>query len=190
MRPRVVTTLPCIKSVFLSESIVRAVLRHPQQGKHRILAMKVGLIAVHRSVGEFSGVRAEWPSYIERLEFYFTANDVQENAKHHAILLSSCGVSTYELIRSLVDPSKPSNVAYEDIVEKVRAHHSPKSLRIVQRYKFNSRSQNPGESIACYVAELHRLSEHCGYGEQLQEMLRDRLVWGIADAHCQQRLLA
>ena len=29
-----------------------------------------------------------------------------------------------------------------------------------------------------------------GYGEQLQVMLRDRLVWGIADARCQQCLLA
>ena len=76
-------------------------------------------MAVHGSVGEFLGVGAEWPSYIEHLEFYFAANDVWENAKQRTILLSCCEASTYELISSLVAASKPSEVAYEDSVEKV-----------------------------------------------------------------------
>ena len=43
-----------------------------------------------------------------------------------------------------------------------------------------------------YVAELRRLSEHCGFGtaEQLDAMLRDRLVVGVQDARVQKRLLA
>ena len=147
-------------------------------------------MAVHGTVGEFTGVGHEWPAYIERLEFYFAANDVEGDAKKRAILLSSCGASTYGLIRSLVAPNKPSEVAYNNIVDKVRAHHSLKPSQIVQRYHFNSRMQKPGESIACYVAELRRLSEHCGYGAQLEEMLRDRLVCGVANVHCQQRMLA
>ena len=56
--------------------------------------------------------------------------------------------------------------------------------------KFNLRTQQPGESIASYVAELRRLSEHCGYGQSLDEMLRDRLVCGMARVRTQQRLLA
>ena len=65
------------------------------------------MTTVHGSVGEFSGVTEEWPSYIERLEFYFTANDVEDEDKKHAILLLCCGSSTYSLIRSLVVPNKP-----------------------------------------------------------------------------------
>ena len=80
-------------------------------------------------------------------------------------------------------------VSYKDIVEKVRLHYNPKPSQIVERYKFNSRSQKPGESIVCYVAELRRLSEHCEYGDHLEEMLRDQLVCGVANGH-QQRLLA
>ena len=139
---------------------------------------------------QWENLRHDWPAYIERLEFYFAANDVEGDTKKHAILLSSCGASTYGLIRSLVAPSKPSEVAYKNIVDKVRAHHSPKPSQIVQRYHFNSRMQKLGEFIACYVAELRRLSEHCGYGAQLEEMLRDRLVCGVANVHYQQRTLA
>ena len=124
------------------------------------------------------------------MEFYFTANEVKSAEKQRAILLACCGTPTYGLIRSLVAPEKPTAVPYKDIVDKVRLHYNPKPSQIVQRYKFNSRSQKPGESIAGYVAELRRLSEHCGYGERLDEMLRDRLVCGITNSRCQQRLLA
>ena len=148
------------------------------------------MVTVHGSVGEFTGVAEERPSYIERPEFYFTANDVDEEGKKHAILLSGCGSATYSLIRSLVAPKKASEMSFQDIVEKVKEHFNPRPSPIVQRYKVNSRSQLPGETIASYVAELRQLSEHCGYRDKLKEMLRDRLVCGVVHARCQQRLLA
>ena len=147
------------------------------------------MATVHGSVGEFSGVAEEWPPYIERMEFYFAANDVEDEGKKRAILLSCCGSATYSLIRNLVAPGKPSETTFKNIVEKVQTHFNPRPSPIVQRFKFNSRSQQAGETLAAYVAELRRLSEHCDYGDELEEMLRDRLVCGIADKRYQQRLL-
>ena len=74
-------------------------------------------MAVHGTVGEFSGIGEEWPTYIERLEFYFAANEVDSSDKRRAILLSCCGAQTYGLIRSLVAPAKPVVVSYKDIIE-------------------------------------------------------------------------
>ena len=65
-------------------------------------------MAVHGTVGEFSGIGEEWPTYIERLEFYFAANEVDSSDKRRAILLSCCGAQTYGLIRSLVGPGEAS----------------------------------------------------------------------------------
>ena len=61
---------------------------------------------------------------------------------------------------------------------------------IVQRYKFNSRTQGIGETVATFVTELRRLIEHCQFGQILDDMLQDRLVCGIADSHVQCQLLA
>ena len=44
--------------------------------------------------------------------------------------------------------------------------------------------------MAEYVAELCKLSEHCNFKDTLVDMLRDRLVWGIADPRIQHCLLA
>ena len=43
--------------------------------------------------------------------------------------------------------------------------------------------------MADYVAELCRLSEHCGF-QDLENMLRDRLVCGVRDTRIQKKLLA
>ncbi|KAL1444840.1 hypothetical protein MTO96_045369, partial [Rhipicephalus appendiculatus] len=51
-------------------------------------------------------------------------------------------------------------------------------------------SQQPGESIAGFVADLRRLSEHWEIGISLEDMLRDRLVCGVRDEPLQRLLLA
>ncbi len=49
----------------------------------------------------------DWLQYVERLEHYFVANDIADNGKKHAILLTVCGPKIYKLIRDLVSPAKP-----------------------------------------------------------------------------------
>ena len=38
-----------------------------------------------------------WIGYTEQLEYYFTANEITDNGKNRAVLLSSCGAKTYNL---------------------------------------------------------------------------------------------
>jgi len=61
----------------------------------------------------------------------------------------------------------------------MKNHTNPRPSEIVQRFKFNSRVRIPDESIASYVVALRQLTEHCNFGDQLDEMLRDRLVSGV-----------
>ena len=147
-------------------------------------------MAKHGTLGEYNADQEEWSVYTERLEHYFTANDVKDASKRRAILLSVCGARTYSLIRSLVAPDKVTDFNFEQLVEKVKAHQSPRPSVIAQRFKFNSRARQGGESIASFVAELRKLAEHCEFGDMLEDMLRDRLVSGIEDIEIQHRLLS
>ena len=110
--------------------------------------------------------------------------------KQRAIFLSTVGASTYQLIKSLLAPSKPAERSFDELVKLLRDHHQPPPSDSVQRYMFNTRIRKQGETIALYVAELRRLAEHCNYGDSLNEMLRDRLVCGVNDNRLQRRLLA
>ena len=141
-------------------------------------------------VGEFFPEREQWDTYVERLQNYFVANDIGAEAKKRAILLSICGVTTYQFIRNLSTPTKPSDLSYEDLVKLVREHFHPRRSEIVQHFHFNSRVRQSNETIAAFVAELRKLSEFCNFRDKLDEMLRDRIVCGINHLAMQRRLLS
>ena len=150
-------------------------------------------MATHGSLGEYLAGQDDWPTYLERVEEYFVANDVGgegSDAKKRAILLSCCGTTTYQVAKQLFAPTKLNTCTYKQVVEKLTGHFAPTPTAVIQRCKFNSRVRMPGESVSTYCAELRKLSEFCDFGDRLEDMLRDRLVCGISDQRMQQRLLS
>ena len=140
-------------------------------------------------VNPFDREKEEWPQYVERLDYFFVANGITEAVKKRAILLTVVGPATYKLLRNLVAPAKPDEKTYKELVEVVKEHHNPKPAEIVQRFKFNSRVQQPGESVSTFVSQLRSLAEFCNFSS-LDNMLRDRQVCGVNDSQIQRRLLS
>ncbi|KAM7291846.1 hypothetical protein ISCGN_028417 [Ixodes scapularis] len=131
--------------------------------------------------------------YVERIELYCAVNKVLEAVDKRAVLLSCCGQEAYSLISTLVKPLRPPNVEYQVLIDAVQNHIQRKPSELYSRYVFSKRDQEFGESVADYVTALRRLAGNCGFGGDkfpLIEMLRDRLVFGIADGVAQQRPLA
>ena len=141
-------------------------------------------------ISEFDSAKEDWKVYEERMSHFFEANEITGAAKKRAIFLSSVGASTYSLLRSLVAPAKPGEKTFTELITALSNHFQPAPSPIVERFKFHSRVRKPGESVADFVAELRRLSEHCKFGTTLNDMIRDRLVCGIKDDALQKRLLA
>ena len=146
------------------------------------------IMATHGTIGAFEPSNETWVSYAERLEQYFVANDVDAADKKRAILLSVCG-TTYQLIRNLVAPAKPTSKFFDELVKLVKEHHQPPPSVTVQRYEFNKRIRKDGESFADLVAHLRQLSEHCQFGDSLNDMMRDRLICGCNHYRLRHQLL-
>ena len=147
-------------------------------------------MAVHGALAAFNPQEEDWSEYSERLTFYFTANGITTDAKKRAVLLSCCGPATFRLLQSLVLPGNLDDFSFEELMTKMKEHKEPQPSVIVQRFQFNTRKQQAGETVAEYVAALRKVAEFCNYGDSLSEMLRDRLVCGITDTSVQKRLLA
>ncbi|CAC5392405.1 unnamed protein product [Mytilus coruscus] len=156
----------------------------------------------------------DWAQYVERMEHYFNANEIDEEDQKSDIFLSNvwniifnaneideedqksdiflsvCGKNTYKLIRDLLAPAKPGTKSLADLTKLVKDHRDPVPSEIIQRFKFNSRTRHSDESVRTFIAALRSLTEHCNYGDTLNAMLRDRLVVGIKSDRIQRRLLA
>ena len=141
-------------------------------------------------IGEFIREKEEWSQYWERLQCFFDANDIEEDEKKRAILLTVIGSATYKVLSNLTSPTKPKEKPLADLIALLKKHFEPTPSEIVQRYKFNTRCRQPSESIATFMSEVRAIAEHCNFGQTLDVMLRDRLVCGINDKVIQKRLLA
>ena len=77
-----------------------------------------------------------------------------------------------------------------DVLAKFGEYCEPRTQVIYERYRFNNRNQEPGESIASYLTELRTIAKNCQHESITpDDILRDRIVLGIRDDKIRERLL-
>ena len=132
----------------------------------------------------------EFSNYIERIEQFFIVNNVTEENKKAAILLSVIGAETYAIVKNLSSPETTSSKTFEQLCIILKSHYEPKTLVIAERFKFHSRDQGEIESAQHFFNEFKHLSKTCEFGQFLDEAIRDRFVCGLYDDNIQKRLLS
>ena len=140
-------------------------------------------------IEEFNPEKERISTYLERVDLFFVANEVEE-AKQVATLLSVIGGKTYALLSDLLAPDKPASKTLKQLKKTLQTHFEPKPVVIAERFQFHRRNQEAGESVAEYEAELRRLAANCKFGDHLTQAIRDRLVCGLRSKGTQKRLLA
>lgn len=134
----------------------------------------------------------EWASYCERLDQHFIANGIGESAAHapkrKAILISCMGKETYRILKNLCEPAVPATLDYEELIIKLQDYFAPTPSVIAERHAFHRRTQDGGESVAQFAAELRKLTRHCKYGSFLDSALRDQFVVGLTNTQTVQAL--
>ncbi|TWW54455.1 hypothetical protein D4764_0091920 [Takifugu flavidus] len=88
-------------------------------------------MALYGVMGEFKVEKEPWKAYVERLEQFLEANNLAEGKKV-ATLLSVMG-AVY-----LVQPDKPKDKTFDEIVTVLKGHFGPRPLLVAERFRFNS----------------------------------------------------
>ena len=153
-------------------------------------------------VGEFNVERETFRAYVERMEMFFTANNIVETTgegsaannqlvanRKRAIFVTEVGPEVYSTLSNLLAPAKPKDTLFTDIVQILEKHYNPKPLEIAQSFHFGTQNQKSEESVGDYVLALKKLAVHCNYGEYLNRALRDRFVCGLNNPKIQNKLL-
>jgi hypothetical protein len=77
---------------------------------------------------------------------------------------------------------------FNTVLAKFDAHFIVRRNTIFERAQFNRRHQQPGESASTFITAVFKLAETCKYGDLRDQLIRDRLVVGIADIQLSERL--
>ena len=81
------------------------------------------------------------------------------------------------------------NITVKLILSEFDKHCDPKKNETVERYKFYSRNQQPGDTFDKFLAEVRILADTCNFGALRDSMIRDRIICGVSDSGLRERLL-
>ncbi|GFS08536.1 polyprotein [Elysia marginata] len=146
-------------------------------------------MALYGQIKEFYQSEETIHDYLDRLSFYFEANEVRAEEKKRAVLLTVIGPQQFRLLKDLSAPAKPADKSYSELCQLLTKHHAPAPPKFMCRAKFDGRTRHPGESIADYIAALRDLSEYCEFGDTLNDRLCEKFVTGVNNIDIQRKLL-
>ena len=130
-----------------------------------------------------------WKLWKELYENYSVISNLDnENRRfQRAFLISTMGMEALQLYNS-DNPNAGDSAA--DIIRKLDVLILGQTNETFERYKFNTRSQRPEESIDAYVVALKVLSRSCGFCNCMREsLIRDRIILGVSDESLRKELL-
>ncbi len=132
----------------------------------------------------------DFECYQDRFEQFLLVSGVTEEKDMVASLIASIGGKCYRQLRDIVTPTKPKELKFSEICEKLNNHYNPRKTTLATRYNFYRRKQHDGESIAMYLANLKKLAQDCNFGTFRDTAIRDIFVCGLRNAAVQRRLFA
>lgn len=127
----------------------------------------------------------EW---VERLEFYFSLNNVSPGDKK-AYFITLSGPVIYHELKLLFPTSNLTDVSYDDMITKLRTRLDKTESDIIQRLKFNNRVQQPDETVEDFVLSVKLQAEFCSFGDFKDLAIRDRILAGVREKSLRERLL-
>ena len=130
--------------------------------------------------------RLAWDNYTLATELDKKAEKVQV-----ATLLTIIGEEARDVFSTFTDwADEDSSTKIASVLQKFADYCQPRKNVPFERYRFNKRVQEAGESYDRYKTALRKLAEGCDFDSITpDEILRDRIVFGIRDNKVRERLL-
>lgn len=113
------------------------------------------------------------------------AKDIKVRTASLLTIIGADGFKLYDTIPWTTEEKE----SIKGILDGFEKHIVPPTNVIYERYLFNAAKQEDNETVDVFVYRLRKLIATCTYGNLSDEMLRDRLVFGIVNEATRKKLL-
>lgn len=122
-----------------------------------------------------------WSVFECQLEQFFIANDIEDEKKKKAILLTSVCETSYILLQNLVSPAKveATTTTFAMCVTAMKQHFKASTAGFAERYKFYNATKSSTETINEWAVRVRALAVNCEFGTCLETAIRDKFVMGL-----------
>ncbi|CAI5639180.1 unnamed protein product [Oreochromis niloticus] len=149
-------------------------------------------------------IAENWRVFEREYDIFIAAAHSDKPAKTRAyILLNIAGLDAIERERSFVyAPAVRAAGADGEILTAAESREDPECLkakfreicnpqhnRTMERYRFHTRNQKPGETLESFISDLKIKAKCCHFGDLTDELLSDRIVCGVISDTLRKALL-
>ena len=152
------------------------------------MALQIQGVPPFNPNGEQTSLSQRWTKWVKGFQYFITASGITEDARKHALLLHMVGPTTQEIYETLhVD--EQDDQKFNSALTALNNHFKMKKNVPFERSVFRNAKQNQGESIEQYVTRLRQLAEHCEYGNEIDNNIRDQIISSCKSTKLRKRLL-
>ena len=127
-----------------------------------------------------------WETWVDELEVYFVAANIQDTKRKKALLLYCGGDDLRKVHRTLNDDKE----TYADTKALLGTYFKPKCNLTFERNKFYTCAQAEGETIAAFVTKLRDRARSCKFDEyNVDSAITDQVIHKCASTKLRRRLL-
>ena len=132
-----------------------------------------------------------WRKWKQRFELYSAASGLNEKDEkiQSATLLHVIGEEALEVYNTFSWSAEGDDQKVSKITERFDDYCNPRKNVTWERHVFNTRNQQPSETIDQYVTDLKTKAKSCEFGVLTDSLIKDRIVCGITDDRTRSRLL-
>ena len=135
-----------------------------------------------------TSIAEAWGKWRQAMELFLilamAGKDEAEQCSAFLYIIGPVGRDICHMFKILAHKKNKISVLFQ----KFQGYCRPKQYVTVERYRFNTRTQQHGESIHQYVTALKLMTRNCAF-RTLEELIRDRVVCGVISEKVKERLL-
>ena len=121
-----------------------------------------------------------WDKWIKRLDQYFSAYGIDDDAKKLNTLFLFGGERLSEVHDTLpeltTEEANTANTEYKKSCAKLKKHFNPQRNTMVETFNFRSSKQCINETVESYVTSLRLLSKFCDFGDNQDKEITTQVV--------------
>ncbi|XP_065356388.1 uncharacterized protein LOC135950789 [Calliphora vicina] len=137
--------------------------------------------AIIGKVPYFDHTQNNWAIFHTQLDQFFIANEIVNEPKKKAILLTSLCKTSHMLLQNLVSPAKVEDVVttFDMCLAVMNKHFKTATSGFAERFKFYNATKSSTETINEWAVRVRSLAVHCEFGANLETAIRDKFVMGL-----------
>ena len=136
-------------------------------------------------------VPLRWKRYLRNVDMSLLAADIADHKRRWAYLLRSAGEKV-QILEEHLEYAKGGDDTdhYKALHEALTTHFEPKKNTSYAAFQFRSLKQEEGEPIDSFVIRLRDYANRCDYGDLLDRMIRDQIIFSCSSGKMRRKALA